>query len=71
MGFLAVRGMIDGIAGVAQRHLQLARQVDIILDEQNTHDRSPKAQPPASTEMSMTRPSRSKRNTWLLPRWPI
>ena len=37
MGLLAVRGMVDGIAGVAQGQLQLARKVDVILDKQNPH----------------------------------
>jgi hypothetical protein len=39
LGFLAVGRMVDGVAGVAQGQLQLARQVGIVLDEQDTHGR--------------------------------
>lgn len=37
MGFLAIRGMIDGVAGVGQGGLQLTRQIGVVFDEQNTH----------------------------------
>jgi hypothetical protein len=37
MGLLAVRGMVHGIAGVAQGQFQLARQVNIVLDKQDSH----------------------------------
>ena len=37
MRFLAIGGVIDRIAGVSQRGLQLARQIDVVLDEQYAH----------------------------------
>ena len=37
VGLLAVRGVIDRVAGVGQRRLQLAGQVGVVLDEQHAH----------------------------------
>jgi hypothetical protein len=37
LGLLAVGGMVDGVARVAQGQLQLARQVGVVFDKQDAH----------------------------------
>jgi hypothetical protein len=37
MAFLAIRGIIDGIAGLLQRIAQLVPQARLILHNQDTH----------------------------------
>jgi hypothetical protein len=37
MGLLSVRGVIDGIAGVCERRLQLSGKIGIVFDDKDAH----------------------------------